>query len=189
MILFLLLLNYLSFCAFLETSGFEIILRLFVFLFREGKLFLLISVFKLDSVYFLGLLHLREQLWQNINLAFNGLGPTYPSWTMLSQLLSNPLQSKRMRLLKSVDNIMSLGTMGTRRNLEGNGGVVVGGKKKSHWCTGPSGLDEEGKGDWYLISSVTENGCLPYKMALFITVFQGQEQKIPVTAQEEQPRQ
>lgn len=38
--------------------------------------------------------------------------------------------------------------------------------EKSAWCKGPSRPDEEAKRDRYLTSSVTENGHLPYKMAL-----------------------
>ena len=36
----------------------------------------------------------------------------------------------------------------------------------STWCTGPSGPVNEGKRDSYVSSSVTENGRLPYKVAL-----------------------
>lgn len=40
-------------------------------------------------------------------------------------------------------------------------------KKKSAWCTGPWGFDEEGKWDWYDVTlSVTEYGHLPSKMVL-----------------------
>jgi len=44
------------------------------------------------------------------------------------------------------------------------------GKKKSVWFVylihRPSGPDNEAKGNEYTTSSVTDDGCLPYKMAL-----------------------
>ena len=48
------------------------------------------------------------------------------------------------------------------------------GEKKSAWCAGPSRPDEEGIRDSYMTSSVTENGRLPYKMALvMLTILPG----------------
>lgn len=39
-------------------------------------------------------------------------------------------------------------------------------EKNSVWCLGPSRPDEERKGDWYMTSVVTENGHLPFELAL-----------------------
>lgn len=48
------------------------------------------------------------------------------------------------------------------------------GGKKSAWCPGPSRPYDEGKGDWYMASLVTENCHLPYQTALvMLTILPG----------------
>jgi len=53
------------------------------------------------------------------------------------------------------------------------------GRRSSAWYAEISRPDEEGKRDWYVTPSVTENGCLPYKMVLaMLTVLPGVRSKV-----------